>query len=266
MKKLFALGAAALVAGFVTTARADNPKKSASVKATIAAFSDITTFEVYDMNNVKIIDGSGIEFVNPSNAIAWNAKGNRYIKLAITNKHPKWELKTYTDNFTYDPVNPLANLPSTTTWGYQYGGLKGPEYNGKGQMAGLGWLVVRDTNVVQFQGPDAGDPSATQVVNGSTVPVNDWLFVKDRSDRNIPEPNETPDTDQSFAGSKGYTNIAFGNPLLTRVVRPTAGAANQFSDPLSAPEAPFYYFLGANFNELVPGSYNATVNFELINL
>lgn len=264
MKKFATLGAAVIAVAFsVSGALAANPKKSASVNATIVGVSDISTFEVKGMDKVTV-PGGGVEFTNPDNALAWSAKGSRYIKLAVTNNQ-SWVLKTYTDNFNYDG----GILPDTTTWTYQYGGLKGPVSNGKGQMAGLAWLVLPNEDVTAFNGPDAKDPS--EVIPGTTDPASDWLFVKDRSDQNIPVPaGDTDSSDESFSGSGGYTNVAFsegvGAAAKTRIVRPTKGAADSFSEPLPNKADPFYYFLGASFNGLVPGAYTATVNFELINL
>lgn len=260
MKRIATLGAAVLAVAFsISIVHAANPKKSAAVSATVVGVSAISTFDVKDMSNNVV--GGGISFPLADNAVAWGAKGDRYIKLAVTNNQ-SWELKTYTDNFS-------AGLPSTTTWGYQYGGLKGAVVAGKGQMAGLGWLVMKDTNVVQFQGPDAKDPGATIVVNGSTLPASDWLYVKDINDQNVPVAVGPDPDDESFAGSAGYTNIAFsegaGSTAVTRIVRPTAGAASSYSDPLANRTDPFYYFLGASFNALPAGSYTATINFELLN-
>ncbi len=265
MKRFATLGAAVLAVAFsVSIVRADNPKKSATVSATIVGLSDISTFGVYDMTNALV--PSAVSMLNPDNAVSWGSKGNNYIKLAVTN-NISWELKTYTDNFAFAG----GVLPATTTWGYQYGGLKGPVSGGKGQMAGLGWLVLADTGVVQFGGPDPADPGATKLVGTSTVPVaaSDWLFVKDRSDQNVPVSTGTDTNDESFAGAAGYTNVAFsegsGSTMATRIVRPTFGIAASYSEPLATKGSPFYYFLGANFNALAPGAYTATVNFELIN-
>lgn len=263
MKRIATLGAAVIAVAFTAAALRAAPAdyKNVPVSATVGGTDDITTFGVYDMSNVEQAPGSAIEFPSPDNALSWSAKGNRYVKLAVTEKFPKWILRTYTDNFNF--VGGV--LPDTTTWGYQYGGLKGPVYNSKGQMSGLAWLVLPDTGVVFFGGPDASDPSEMDPVI-STKPASNWLYVKDLSDQDIPDALDPSGKDQSFAGSGGYTTVATGTPTLTKIIMPREGPENDYAKLLDTSTSPFYFFLGASFKELAPGDYGATVGFELLNL
>lgn len=243
MKKLIIAGGAftALVLALpVVQAATSVETRTATVGATIAGVNTFT-LAVKNMNHTAAtgISFTGVSSVSP----AWSSKANQYVQLTVNDNALGWELRNYTDNFNFAG----GVLPSTTVWGFQYGGLKGTV---EGQRAGLGWQVLPDTGVAQFGGPDAGDP-----VLSST---NGWTFVKDRSDRNPPGV-----TDQSFDGSGGYKNVAFGNLTDTRIVRPNVPGG---SENLSSRTAPFYYFLGASFNGLAPGDYGATITFELLNL
>jgi hypothetical protein len=111
-------------------------------------------------------------------------------------------------------------------------------------------MVLPDSDVAtNFQGPDAANP-----VDGAT---NGYTFLKDRSDRN------PPGTDQSFDGSAGYKNIAFGGLTETRIVRPNVGGSEVLA---GGKTAPFFYFLGGDFKGVAPGHYTATITFELMNL
>lgn len=250
MKKLIRAGSAfaalalALPAAYAATSV---ETKTATVGATIAGVNTFT-LAVKNMNHTA---ATGITFAGVSSvAPAWTSKASQYIQLSVNDNALAWELRNYTDNFNFAG----GVLPSTTVWGHQYGGLKGTV---AGQRAGLGWAVLPDTGVVQFNGPDAGDP-----VLSST---NGWTFVKDRSDR---APGLSPDAtgpgaEATFAGSGGYKNIAFGGISDTRIVRPNLPGG---TEALSSRTAPFFYFLGANFNGVAPGDYNTTIIFELLNL
>lgn len=243
MKRIIALGGVLAVAAVALTsvhAATSVDSKTANVSVTIDGFNSIT-MAIKNMDHT-VATGIGFANVDPAGS-TWIAKGSQYVELSVNdNINTGWELRNYTDNFNFAG----GILPSTTVWGYQYGGLRGTV---DGQRAGVGWMVLPDTGVVQFQGPDAGNP-----VNSGT---NGWTFLKDRSDQNPPG-----STDQSFDGSAGYKNIAFGGLTETRIVRPDAGG----SQPLLTRTSKFYYFLGGDFKGLAPGTYSATITFELMNL
>lgn len=244
MKRLTTLGGALAVAAFaLASAHAGSvDTKTANVSVTIAGVNTVSLA-------IKNMDGTtattiGFANVDPGGS-TWAAKGSQFLQLSVNdNINTGWELRNYTDNFNFAG----GVLPDTTTWGYQYGGLRGTV---NGNRAGVGWMVLPDSDVAKnFQGPDAANP-----VDGAT---NGYTFLKDRSDRNPPG-----FTDQSFDGSAGYKNIAFGGLTETRIVRPNRPGGN---DVLSGKTAPFFYFLGGDFKGVAPGDYTATITFELMNL
>ena len=245
MKRLTTLVGALAVAAFALTsaqAASTADTKTANVSVTIAGVNTISLA-------IKNMDGTtaatiGFANVDPGGS-TWTAKGSQFLQLSVNdNINTGWELRNYTDNFNFAG----GVLPDTTTWGYQYGGLRGTV---NGNRAGVGWLVLPDSDVAKnFGGPDAANP-----VDGAT---NGYTFLKDRSDRNPPG-----FTDQSFDGSAGYKNIAFGGLTETRIVRPNLLGGNEV---LSGKTAPFFYFLGGDFKGVAPGDYTATITFELMNL
>ncbi|HMU74642.1 MAG TPA: hypothetical protein PKB12_08865 [Elusimicrobiota bacterium] len=245
MKRLTTLGGALAVAAFaLSSAQAGSvDTKTANVSVTIAGVNTISLA-------IKNMDGTaateiGFANVDPGGS-TWAAKGSQFVQLSVVdNINTGWELRNYTDNFNFAG----GILPDTTTWGYQYGGLRNVDVNG--QRAGVGWMVLPDSDVAKnFQGPDAANP-----VDGAS---NGYTFLKDRSDQNPPLV-----TDQSFDGSGGYKNVAFGSLTETRIVRPNRPGGN---DVLSGKTAPFFYFLGGDFKGVAPGHYTATITFELMNL
>lgn len=244
MKRLTTLGGALAVAAFaLSSAQAGSvDTKTANVSVTIAGVNSISLA-------IKNMDGTtatsiGFANVDPGGS-TWTAKGSQFIQLSVAdNINTGWELRNYTDNFNFAG----GVLPDTTTWGYQYGGLRGTV---DGNRAGVGWMVLPDSDVARdFQGPAAGNPQDSG--------TNGWTFLKDRSDRNPPG-----ETTQSFDGSGGYKNVAFGGLTETRIVRPNVGGSEVLA---GGKTAPFFYFLGGDFKGVAPGDYTATITFELMNL
>jgi len=145
-----------------------------------------------------------------------------------------WELEIYTRNFT--------TAPSTTTWGYQYGGLKGSV---AGHRVPLVWKVYCSTHTV-------GDPPAN---------LANWMFVKDRWDLDIPG---TPD-DESWgnahqdANGNSYTNIAYGGPDYMMVIEPGTGLTGGVLDT----DNTFAVYLGGQFSVAASDVYSTIVRFDL---
>jgi len=244
MKKLFALGAAVLVAGIVTTARAETivAVNTADVSATVTGLSALFTDVLKMSDNSAVVDRTLKFGTIAGNPAAWSNKPGEAIKIKVDDNALSWRLRTYTDNF--------ATAPSTTTWGFNFGGLKG---NVDGAKASMGWMILPDTGTHAAGGPGTGDPSQ--------VPPNGWTFVKDAKDYDDPN---TAASDESFASSDGagYTNVAFGTASFTRIVRPNIGGGNE---ALASRDADFYYYAEANFNGATAATYGTTIKFDLIN-
>lgn len=212
---------------------------SASVLTTSLILPQILNIS-NDLENTAIAFGS----VN-SDALAWANQPAQYIKLTVTDNSAAWRLRAYSDNYT--------EAPATSTWGYQYGGLRGAV---DGAKIPMGWLVNK---TVLAGGPVLGNPSLG-VTNG-------WTFLKDIHDVRDPlftNPDGTPG-DNSFAAADlaGYTNIAFGGAAYTNIVRPNVSTG---SESLATPTTPFYMYLEGSFNAAVATSYTGALKLELINL
>ncbi len=251
MKKLTTLGGA-----FAVIALALPNLKAASVvtnvvnaSATITANGTLTT---QAKNVAGDADAPQILFqapINPDVAL-WSNKGAQYVAIKVDNAVLAWELKTYTKNFTpADFATPAALAITTTTWGFQYGGLKG---NVKGAKVPMSWI---STTTLVATGLPTSDP---------VVPGNPWLFLKDFNDQHDPlggavlNPACGCFTD-TYVGSGGYPNVAFGNAGGTTIVTPAL-------KPLALRTSTFFYYVGANFRGAAAASYTTNINFELVNL
>jgi hypothetical protein len=222
---------------------------SIDVGATITTAGSLIT-QAKNISDSALATSIGFSGASPDNG-AWTTKGSQFVQIAVDNAVLAWELRTYTDNFpTVNFANATEFAATTTTWGFQYGGLKGSI---DGTKIPMGWMVLPDTGTNPFGGPDVFDPS--------TSDGNKWLFLKDRNDQDIPG---TPD-DESFASFPKYANVAFGSASATTIVRPNLGVGIN-TENLGSRTAPFYYYVGANFRGAAAATYGTSLKFELINL
>ena len=140
-----------------------------------------------------------------------------------------WELEIYTNNF--------ATAPSTTTWGYQYGGMVDTGADG-GHRVPMVWQAYRSTTTVT-------DPPAN---------LSGWTYVKDKRDLDIP--GTGPDESWTSAHNAGYTNIAYGGVDYVMVVEPgTTGLLDT--------DNTFAVYLGGQFGAAPSDTYSTTMRFDL---
>lgn len=265
MKKLFALGTAALVAGFVTTARAETivAVNTVDAVATVNVVDDLyTDVMVMSDNSLTAVRTLNFGDINGTPAL-WSNKPLQAVKIKVDNNAQSWRLRTYTDNF--------GAIASSTThiadWGYNFGGMKA----GTGAKAAMGWMILPDTGTHAGGGPGTGNPADGSVKSTAGVIIggNGWTYLKDFNDYNDPSNDVIVDgvntKDESFAGSDGagYCNIAFGSAGSTNIVRPNVNPGNEAL--VGGRDADFFFYAEANFNGAPGGSYNGTVKFDLIN-
>jgi len=162
----------------------------------------------------------------------------QYVKVDHNDNSLAWEIKVYTDNF--------ATEPSTTTWGYNYGGMIGLV---PGARLPMGWHArVANSLTSSFA---AADPAAN--------PSEGWNFVKDKGDKDVPG---TPDN-ESWLGPTGdaaYANVAFGGPGYQNVVNPQDSV--DYSDPDT--DKTFVVEVEGCFASATADTYSTTISFDLV--
>ncbi len=234
---LAAISVTTSVAFAETQVRSSSITVSASIVGVNTLFTEIRTIAAAGEGDVAtVIDFVGAE----SGAPEWTNLPAQYVKVAVTDNALSWRLRTYTNNFANETTI------STTTWGTQYGGLKGDV---DGAKASLAWLC-NPTAI-----PNGPAVSVDGYVTPSSGTVNGWTFMKDARDE-----GETSSFSASDEG--GYTNIAFGSPSFTRIVRPNIAGGNE---ALASRTAPFYYYIKADFSSAPAAEYDTTLVFELLN-
>jgi len=156
-----------------------------------------------------------------------NKLAPHYVAVEVHSNYGVWELEVYTDNF--------AAPPSTTTWGYQYGGMKGTT---AGNRAPIVWQAYRSTHTVT-------DPPAN---------LAGWTYLKDKKDLDIPG---TP-ADESWtrAHTDGYTNIAYGGPDYVNVVEPGTTGVPDTDNILDV-------YPGGLFGSAPADAYGTVIGFDL---
>lgn len=177
----------------------------------------------------------------------WGNLAQQYIGVSVLDNAPSWRLRSMTNNFT--------TQPSTTTWGFAYGGLVATN----GAKAPMAWL---NNTTLLPAGPVTGNPA--------TEPAKGWTFLKDMRDVDDPATLSTTTAngfgnhDESFpaADAQGYTNIAFGAPSFTRIVRPNATGG---SDELTNTNDAWYFYVEADFKSSPAASYTSILILELLN-
>ncbi len=246
-KKLASVIAAAML-GLAVTAPALRAETLAggttvTVNATVGSINTLTTrTKLISDDSNSAVDGA-LTFTNiPRSPAAWSTLPNEAIQISVDDNSPSWRLRTYTNN-TFNPP-----VPSTTVWGFAYGGMIGKIPGSKAAMA---WL--NNSTALTPSGPGTGDPS--------TGTVNGWTYFKDNHDVNDPGTA----TNESFAAADfdGYTNIAFGSLSETRIVRPQPFFGG--SEKLAALATPWYMFVEADFSSARPDVYDTKLILELLN-
>lgn len=217
----------------------------ANVSEPIPAAATVTSVEelnvqVKDMN---LIDGTSIDFGTISSGQEeWSTTPDNLVEISVNNNAPEWILRTYSDNFD--------SAPDTTTWGFQYGGLRGELDGARVPMA---WMVLPNTTTLPG-GPGVGDPAESE--------ENGWTFLKDKHDVDDPSPESEGDESFGTAKEEGYLNIAFGSPSYTRIVRPNAPDGS--SEELSSATDPFYLFFEGDFSIAAGTDYTGDITLEMI--
>jgi hypothetical protein len=174
------------------------------------------------------------------------ASATEYIKVTHDDNSLAWEIKIYTNNF--------ATEPSTTTWGYNYGGMIGLVPGARLPMA---WHAETADFV----------SSPFAVGSATTTPSVGWNFVKDKRDKDIPGTPEDEswlgpnDAGEHGKGTAGYANVAYGGPDYQKVIDPRVGS-------------PEYGYLDGDkiFTVEVEGissaasadTYGTTISFDLV--
>jgi len=162
----------------------------------------------------------------------------QYIKVVHDDNSLAWEIKVYTSNF--------ATEPSTTTWGYNYGGMIGKV---PGARLPMGWHARVDNSLTSKFA--AGDPAADPSVG--------WNFVKDKDDKDNPGTTG----DESWLGPKGdaaYANVAFGGPGYQNIINPQD--AEDYSDPDT--DKTFVVEVEGCFGSATADTYSTTIYFDLV--
>lgn len=163
----------------------------------------------------------------------------QYIKVDHDDNSLAWEIKIYTDNF--------GTEPSTTTWGYNYGGMIGLV---PGARTPMGWHARVDNSLTSAFA--AGDPGAETSVG--------WNFIKDKRDKDIPGTAE----DESWLGPEedaAYANVAFGWPGNQRVVDPLVGSPDwSYEDG----DKTFVVEVEGCFGDASADTYSTTISFDLV--
>ncbi len=225
-KTIWLVGALTLVlllVGVGTSLAVVDRTGTVPASATLGASTSLTVQgkKISDNTNVTLIDFGSL----PGGT--GNKLAAQYVELNVASNYGGWELEVYTDNF--------ATQPSTTTWGYQYGGMKGAI---AGNRVGMVWQAYRVTTAVS-------DPP---------VALTNWTYLKDK--RDVDMPGTVPNESWATAHSQGYTNIAYGGPDWMNVVEPgTTGVLDT--------DKKLMVYLGGIFGSAPADTYGTTVGIDL---
>jgi len=174
-----------------------------------------------------------------SGGAAYSTKATQYVQIAVNNNAASWKVRTWTNNY--------GSQPSTTTWGFQYGGLKGAV---NGDKISMGWQASSATaagiNLV------AGDP-ATSASNG-------WTYLKDIKD--VWDNVIVPHNDFATSDAAGYTTVAYGNGTYTNINVPNAvGGSRALTNRTDS----FYLYTEADLSVASADTYTGTLVIDLTN-
>ncbi len=241
----FALAMFAVAAITTPALRAETRVTGTTVTAsiTIAPSTNPLTTQLKNVsNNANAASVAFPSFSGPQSS--WSLVASQYMQIAVNNNSLAWRLRLYSNNFT--------SQPSTTTWGFQYGGLVG---NVAGTKIGMAWLT---NDTVIPSGPNPASP--TGITDPANSTLHGWSYLKDA--RDVDDPNAAGDSSFGAADGAGYTNIAFGSPGETRIVRPNVGG----SQPLGTPSSAFFLYYKGDVSNAAAASYNTNLVLDLFNL
>jgi hypothetical protein len=212
-----------LLAGLGTSLAVVDETGSVSATATLGASTSLSVQAKRISDNGTV---SGIDFGSLPGGTG-NKSAPHYVEVQVASNYGAWELEMYTDNFTVQP--------DTTTWGFQYGGMKGST---DGNRTGMVWQAYRGTTAVS-------DPP---------VALTGWTYLKDKKDVDIPG---TPDNESwATAHNDGYTNIAYGGPDYVMVVEPGSTGELDSDNTLAV-------YLGGLFGSAASDSYSTVIGLDL---
>jgi len=242
-----------LVAGTGISGAGVIDTKSVLASATLPG---VNTLSVTAMNYSGVGTPTSIAFGDVSPGTGFLVPG-QYIKVAHDDNSLAWEIKIHTNNFgvnvdTWDPYDPAKYgvNPATTTWGFQYGGMKGLK---AGARTPMGWHAGI-----------ANSLSSKFAVGSATASVTTgWNFVKDHADRDDPSP--LAPGDESYKGADGkasYANVAYGSPDKQYVIDPRQGEAGgyRFEDF----DKTFVVEVEGCFGSAPADTYETTIYFDLV--
>lgn len=202
--------------------------KTATVPAS-AVMGSTTTLSVQPKNISNGTDASVVNFGAITELT--NKLAPQYVEITVGSNvlgsKGAWGLEIYTDNFTIEP--------DTTTWGLQYGGMKGST---DGNRVAMAWQAYRTTTSV-FDPP---------------VDLVGWTYLKDKWDVN--DPGAAPDESWASAHADGYTNIAYGGIDYLMVVEP--GTTGELDT-----DNTFAVYLGGLFGSAAADTYDTVIGFDL---
>ncbi len=212
-----------LLAGLGTSLAVVDETDSVSATATLGASTSLSVQakKISDNGNVASVDFGSLS------GGTGNKLAPHYVEVQVDSNYGAWELEMYTDNFTAQP--------DTTTWGFQYGGMKGST---AGNRTGMVWQAYR----------------ATTGVSDPPVALTDWTYLKDKKDVDIP--GTGPDESWTSAHNDGYTNIAYGGPDYVMVVEP--GTTGELDS-----DKTFVTYVGGLFGSAASDSYSTVIGFDL---
>jgi len=240
-KTIWLVGALTLVlllVGVGTSLAVVDKTGTVPAAATVGASTSLT------VEAKKISDNSIVTAVNFGTITELTNKlAPQYVQISVqsnalgSNPPTKnaWGLEIYTNNF--------AAPPSTTTWGFQYGGMVDTGADG-GHRAPMAWQAYRSTSTV------VTDPPAN---------LTGWTYLKDRRDLDIPDipPGTSPDNESwGTAHTQGYTNIAYGGPDYLMVVEPGSTGKLDTDNKLAL-------YLGGLFGSAPTDTYSTTIGIDL---
>ncbi len=241
-----ALAAAAMAIVSTPELRAETRVTGTTVTAsiTIAASTNPLITQLKNISN----DANAASVAFPSFSgpqSSWSLVASQYMQVNVNNNSLAWRLRVYSNNFT--------SQPSTTTWGFQYGGMIG---NVAGTKIGMAWLT--NPTIIGAPGPNPASP--TGITDPANSSLHGWSYLKDA--RDVDDPVAAGDSSFSAADGAGYTNIAFGSPGETRIVRPNVGGSEALGTPASA----FYLYFKGDVSNAAAATYNTNLVLDLFNL
>jgi hypothetical protein len=238
-----------------------------SVKKISFTISNVTvpSNQTFDAVSTKIVGGTP----ESSNAIVFstvNVSGSYlgapqdYIDITADNNNAiPWLMQVYSDNFS----NPVV-VPSTSTYGFSYGGLIG-DATAYGTKVSMCWKA--STTTVSGMLPMVLTPGTTTGVTPNVY--SDWTFLKDRADIDDPaiQPPPSAATSSSWQNAQvaGYANIAFGNAGGTTVVTTNPTTGKFAGRDLASRKTHFNLFFRADFSTAPGDTYKGNIVIEMYN-